>query len=124
MGDLSIYAAIDLVLDNSPRALTGFPKLEAFYKKVGQMDGPRNVTAMNIPAYFARPVEIPTRVFKLCVAEESAAFQSSKQICSSLDKADGFIHLSDRTSAPVVAKLFFTEATDLRLIELDATKLP
>jgi hypothetical protein len=55
--------------------------------------------------------EIPRRVFKLTTESESATFQAEKTICSGLDAADGFIHLSDRTSAPVVAKLFFTEAT-------------
>ena len=64
------------------------------------------------------------RIFKLCVATESAEFTSSGTIRSELDAADGFIHLSDRTSAPVVAKLFFTTATDLKLIELSAAQLP
>ena len=31
---------------------------------------------------------------------------------------------ADRTSAPVVARLFFAEAADLRLIEFSAAKLP
>mmetsp|Transcript_19445 Transcript_19445/g.23262 ORF Transcript_19445/g.23262 Transcript_19445/m.23262 type:complete len:184 (-) Transcript_19445:34-585(-) len=66
--------------------------------------------------------DAPKRVFKLAVAEELAAFKKGGKIESGLDKADGFIHLSDHTSARVVAKLFFTTATDLRLIEVDATK--
>jgi uncharacterized protein (DUF952 family)/glutathione S-transferase len=123
MGDLAIYAAINLILDNSPRALTGFPKLSAFYNKMSGMEGPRRVAALQIPAYFKRPVQVPKRVFKLCVTAESEAFQKSGKICSSLDTTDGFIHLSDRNSVPVVAKLFFTEAKDLRLIELDASGL-
>lgn len=45
------------------------------------------------------------------------------KIDSSLDKADGFVHLSDRTSPPKVASLFFKGAKDLHLLELDATKL-
>ena len=44
-------------------------------------------------------------------------------IASELDKADGFIHLSDLTGPRVVAKLFFTTATDLELLELDSSKL-
>ena len=60
----------------------------------------------------------PDRVFKLCVASESAQFAAAGTICSSLDRADGFIHLSDRSSAPTVARLFFANAADLKLIEL------
>mmetsp|Transcript_5625 Transcript_5625/g.9714 ORF Transcript_5625/g.9714 Transcript_5625/m.9714 type:complete len:155 (+) Transcript_5625:125-589(+) len=63
---------------------------------------------------------VPRRVFKLAVAEESAAFQKCGQIESGLDKGDGFIHLSDHTSARVVAKMFFTTCTDLRIMEIDA----
>ena len=65
----------------------------------------------------------PERIFKLCVADESARFQAAGTIRSELDAADGFIHLSDRTSAPVVAGLFFSTAKDLRLIELASSKL-
>jgi uncharacterized protein (DUF952 family) len=68
--------------------------------------------------------ETPDRIFKLCIEEESAKFKTEGKICSGLDQADGFVHLSDRTSAPVVAGLFFKEAKDLRLIELSAAKLP
>jgi uncharacterized protein (DUF952 family) len=50
-----------------------------------------------------------------------AAFKASGRVLSSLDAADGFVHLSDRTSAPVVAALFFKEATDLQLLELVQT---
>jgi uncharacterized protein (DUF952 family) len=59
------------------------------------------------------------RIFKLCSAAELAQFKKDGKICSWLDNKDGFIHLSDRTSAPVVAKLFFAEAQDLKLLELD-----
>ncbi|KAK3265901.1 hypothetical protein CYMTET_25447 [Cymbomonas tetramitiformis] len=65
---------------------------------------------------------VPKRVFKLAIQEEVTAFNKSGKIESSLDATDGFIHLSDNVSARVVAKLFFTKATDLRLIELDAQK--
>ena len=68
-------------------------------------------------------IEMPKRVFKLCVASELAAFDSSGQICSELDRKDGFIHLSDRTSPPKVASLFFSGATDLWLLEVSATQL-
>ena len=45
------------------------------------------------------------------------------KIASELDRADGFIHLSDLTGPRVVAKLFFTTATDLELLELDSAML-
>ena len=64
------------------------------------------------------------RIFKLCSAEEGAQFEADGVICSSLDRTDGFVHLSDRASAPVVAKLFFTTCDDLKLIELSAARLP
>lgn len=68
-------------------------------------------------------IQTPKRVFKLCVAKELAEFEASGKICSSLDATDGFIHLSDRTSPPKVANLFFTGATDLWLLEVDASRL-
>jgi len=68
--------------------------------------------------------ETPERIFKLCLAEESSKFQAEGRVCSGLDRQDGFVHLSDRTSAPVVAELFFKEVADLRLIELSAAHLP
>ena len=66
---------------------------------------------------------LPKRIFKLAVESESKAFIAAGKIASELDKADGFVHLSDRTSVPVVARLFFTTAADLKLLELDAEKL-
>jgi uncharacterized protein (DUF952 family) len=66
---------------------------------------------------------VPTRVFKLAVKSEVDAFIAAGKIESTLDKQDGFIHLSDKTSPVKVAALFFKEATDLHLIEIDATKL-
>lgn len=68
--------------------------------------------------------EIPCRIFKLATQTEADGFHVSGRIASSLDQTDGFIHLSNRESAPVVAKLYFTAVTDLVLIELDAEKLP
>merc|ERR1711871_1419955 len=65
----------------------------------------------------------PSRIFKLATASEVKSFEMSGNICSSLDKADGFIHLSDRTSPPKVADLFFNGAKDLHLLEIDASKL-
>lgn len=78
--------------------------------------------------YFSQPVttiklQPPGRVFKLAVAAEVEAFEKSGKICSSLDRTDGFIHLSDRTSPPKVADLFFNGAKDLYLLEIDSTKL-
>ena len=60
---------------------------------------------------------LPKRIFKLAVESESKAFVAAGKIASELDKADGFVHLSDRTSVPVVAKLFFTTAADLKLLK-------
>ena len=71
----------------------------------------------------ASAAAVPDRVFKLCVASESAQFAAAGTICSSLDSADGFIHLSDRGSAPTVARLFFADAADLKLIELSIARL-
>lgn len=67
--------------------------------------------------------DVPQRVFKLATAAEAKAFQANQTISSELDQKDGFVHLSDRNSALVVAKLFFAECTDLRLFEIDAGKL-
>lgn len=67
--------------------------------------------------------DLPTRVFKLATAAEVDGFQKKKRIESELDKKDGFVHLSDHTAAPVVAKLFFKECKDLKLLEIDPDKL-
>lgn len=66
--------------------------------------------------------DVPRRVFKLATGEEARAFRESGRVLSSLDKQDGFVHLSDRSAAPVVAKLFFKDCTDLTLFEFDAEK--
>jgi len=78
------------------------------------------------PAYTAIQglTDVPRRVFKLATAAEASSFHKGGRILSSLDKQDGFVHLSDRTAGPVVAKLFFKDCTDLQLIEVDAEKLP
>jgi len=65
----------------------------------------------------------PHRLFKIAVPAESASFQETKRIESDLDRADGFIHLSDRNMPPIVASLFFKDEKDLKLIEIDTTKL-
>jgi uncharacterized protein (DUF952 family) len=65
----------------------------------------------------------PQRVFKLAVKRDCDAFAAAGRIESSLDKADGFIHLSDSSSPPKVASLFFKGSEDLYLIEIDTTKL-
>merc|ERR1719498_1839507 len=66
--------------------------------------------------------EPPRRVFKLAVSSECEQFQASGLIQSQLDKDDGFVHLSDRTAPPKVAALFFKDASDLHLLELDASR--
>mmetsp|Transcript_100343 Transcript_100343/g.323847 ORF Transcript_100343/g.323847 Transcript_100343/m.323847 type:complete len:420 (+) Transcript_100343:87-1346(+) len=68
--------------------------------------------------------DVPRRVFKLTTTTEAATFQQSGRVESPLDKQDGFVHLSDRKAAPVVAGLFFKGCSDLRLLELDAEQLP
>mmetsp|Transcript_23111 Transcript_23111/g.72747 ORF Transcript_23111/g.72747 Transcript_23111/m.72747 type:complete len:187 (-) Transcript_23111:64-624(-) len=68
--------------------------------------------------------DVPRRIFKLATAAEASSFKESGRILSALDKKDGFVHLSDRTSAPVVARKFFKECSDLRLFEVDAEKFP
>jgi hypothetical protein len=67
--------------------------------------------------------DVPERVFKLATSEELARFKATGKIESELDENDGFVHLSDRTSPPNVAKLFFSGAKDLHLIELRASSL-
>lgn len=69
-------------------------------------------------------VEVPRRVFKLATSSERESFLRKGRISSGLDERDGFVHLSDRSSAPVVASLFFKETTDLYLIEIDAERFP
>ena len=66
---------------------------------------------------------VPRRLFKLAIKSEVDAFKASGRILSSLDMKDGFVHLSDRSSPPKVASLFFKDSTDLYLIEIDSTKL-
>ena len=51
-GDLAVYAAINLILDNKADALAAFPLLTAFYAKVGREPGPAKVAAMGIKQYF------------------------------------------------------------------------
>ena len=41
-------------------------------------------------------VQPPKRCFKLAVAAEVEEFQKTGKICSTLDKTDGFVHLSVR----------------------------
>ena len=67
--------------------------------------------------------ELPDRLFKLATSDELAAFEAAGKIESALDMKDGFVHLSDRTSPPNVARLFFAGAKDLHLIELKASAL-
>eukprot|EP00747_Dinoflagellata_sp_TGD_P188114 gnl/TRDRNA2_/TRDRNA2_46608_c0_seq1.p2 gnl/TRDRNA2_/TRDRNA2_46608_c0~~gnl/TRDRNA2_/TRDRNA2_46608_c0_seq1.p2 ORF type:complete len:131 (-),score=27.71 gnl/TRDRNA2_/TRDRNA2_46608_c0_seq1:131-523(-) len=63
------------------------------------------------------------RMFKLAVASEVETFKASSLVKSSLDAKDGFVHLSDCNGARVVAKLFFKDATDLQIFEVDESKL-
>eukprot|EP00929_Paragymnodinium_shiwhaense_P122096 TRINITY_DN94647_c0_g1_i1.p1 TRINITY_DN94647_c0_g1~~TRINITY_DN94647_c0_g1_i1.p1 ORF type:complete len:140 (-),score=45.98 TRINITY_DN94647_c0_g1_i1:317-736(-) len=63
------------------------------------------------------------RMFKLAVASEIETFTKSGKVQSTLDTTDGYIHLSDESAPPTVAKLFFTTAADLHLLEIDESKL-
>jgi uncharacterized protein (DUF952 family)/mannose-6-phosphate isomerase-like protein (cupin superfamily) len=67
--------------------------------------------------------DVPRRIFKLATAAEAARFHASGKVWSDLDEKDGFVHLSDRTAGPIVAKNFFARCTDLRLFEIDAERL-
>jgi len=62
-------------------------------------------------------------MFKLAVPSEVASFEKLGRVQSGLDTADGYIHLSDPSSPPTVAKLFFTTAADLQILEIDESKL-
>ena len=68
--------------------------------------------------------DFPERIFKLAIQSEVNDFRANNSICSGLDKQDGFIHCSDRNSAPIVASLFFKEEKELILLEIDALQLP
>ena len=82
-----------------------------------------------IRRFFASPpttavvAQVPNRLFKLATSAEIATFTQTGRIESSLDQKDRFVHLSDRTSPPNVARLFFDGAKDLHLIELNADLL-
>ena len=69
-------------------------------------------------------VTIPKRIFKLAIKSEMETFHEDGRICSTLDATDGFVHLSDRNSVPVVAQLFFEHAQDLQILEVSAEALP
>ena len=64
----------------------------------------------------------PRRVFKLCRRGELASFVKGGHVYSSLDAADGFVHLSDSTSVRKVAAAFFKDCADLVLLEIDSWK--
>jgi len=68
--------------------------------------------------------DLPRRIFKLASASDVGAFKECGRIQSGLDRQDGFVHLSDRNAAPVVAAKFFADCQDLQLIEVDAERLP
>ena len=65
----------------------------------------------------------PDKVYKITTASEFESFKETGCLASGLDGDDGFVHLSDYTMAPKVAGMFFKEAIDVVLIELDAAKL-
>ncbi len=50
LGDLAIFAVLDVLLDLQPTALDAFPGLKAFYAHVKGL--PRMAEAVNVPAYF------------------------------------------------------------------------
>jgi uncharacterized protein (DUF952 family) len=47
--------------------------------------------------------ETTDRLFKIALASECESFKTDGKVCSSLDAADGFVHLSDRNQTPNVA---------------------
>jgi len=68
--------------------------------------------------------EMPRRLFKIATKAELTSFHEGGRVNSSLDRQDGFVHLSDRWQTPKVAGLFFKDCTELYLLEIDAEKLP
>lgn len=68
--------------------------------------------------------DLPRRVFKIATEEEVTKFVENGQVESQLDETDGYVHLSDNTAPPKVAKLFFTDCKDLHILEFDAEMFP
>mmetsp|Transcript_89016 Transcript_89016/g.157648 ORF Transcript_89016/g.157648 Transcript_89016/m.157648 type:complete len:417 (+) Transcript_89016:52-1302(+) len=99
-----------------PHVFGGLPLqvVDAEFKML--RDGPVYKAIQNL-------TDVPRRIFKLATGAEAQGFRTTSRIASTLDKKDGFVHLSDRTSAPKVAGLFFKDCKDLRLLELDSEKL-
>mmetsp|Transcript_11231 Transcript_11231/g.24788 ORF Transcript_11231/g.24788 Transcript_11231/m.24788 type:complete len:427 (-) Transcript_11231:34-1314(-) len=64
------------------------------------------------------------RVFKLATSSEVQRFKGQRRVCSDLDQKDGFVHLSDSSAAPNVARMFFANVEDLMILEIDAEKIP
>lgn len=66
--------------------------------------------------------DMPRRVMKLATAEELSSWRASGTIRSEMDKKDGFVHLT--TGPQMVLDLFFKGRSDLKLLEIDAERLP
>eukprot|EP00435_Cladocopium_sp_Y103_P044585 s696_g12.t1 len=64
------------------------------------------------------------RVFKLATSSDVQRFKEQKHVWSDLDQKDGFVHLSDSSAAPNVARMFFANVEDLMILEIDAEKIP
>ena len=67
-------------------------------------------------------VREPRRVFKLATRAEAEVFEETGRVESSLDRDDGFVHLSGACSVRTVAALFFKDERDLVLLEIDSWK--
>ena len=65
----------------------------------------------------------PDKVYKVTTASEFEQFKETGCLASALDKNDGFVHFSDHIMAPKVVEMFFKDAIDVVLLELDASKL-
>ena len=114
-----------VVLSNRSRSAD--PSLIMEKSQIALIAGASLAVGVAIGAAVARPAAKkpsghPRRVFKLCTHSELEKFVASGHVCSGLDTADGFVHLSDATSARTVAKLFFSDCKDLVLLEIDAWK--
>ena len=64
-------------------------------------------------------------LWKIATAEEMTEWQSSGilSLASSLDRTDGFMHLSNSLRVKTTANLYFKGREDLRLVKIETKKL-
>lgn len=64
----------------------------------------------------------PLKLYKIATTEEKDHFINKGKIESSLDEADGFVHMSDASMCKKVADMFFKDM-DVWVLEFDLGKL-